>query len=159
MADRDLFGNEIEIPEEEVIEKSYKATPFEFIRSINDKKTNMMKDNSDAESQYSAYIVNRGLGYFPDTVMHANEMNRYPEIPGKAQYYYYMYAIRKGYRSSKWFKREDDPNLEAIKEVYQVRSDVAKQYLAVLSEDDLKIIRDMVAQPETISKSKKKKNK
>ena len=60
-------------------------TPFDFLKSINDTKENLIVDDI-TEKQYNAYMVNRGLSYFPDTVMIANEMNVSPYLDAKLQF-------------------------------------------------------------------------
>ena len=66
-------------------------TPFDFLNSINEKKnylfTDIKADNSGEASdldsvdrKYPPFMINRGLSYFVDTVMLANEMNERFEI-------------------------------------------------------------------------------
>ena len=40
-------------------------------------------------------MVNRGLSYFPDTVIYANEMNRFHHLDGRLQYQFLINTIRK----------------------------------------------------------------
>ena len=49
-------------------------SPFDYLNSINMTKKNLMVDEQ-SEKDYVPFIVNRGLGYFQDTVLLANEMN------------------------------------------------------------------------------------
>ena len=58
---------------------------FDYLNSINYSKENIMHDNLD-EKAYNSFMVNRGLSYFNDTVIYANEMNRYAHIDSKLQY-------------------------------------------------------------------------
>ena len=51
--------------------------PFDFLNAINDSKKDIIEGDDKKESAYNAYVVNRSLSYFPDTVAIANEMNRY----------------------------------------------------------------------------------
>ena len=48
--------------------------PFDYVNDINYGKKNIMVDDI-AEKNYNAFIVNRALSYFNDTVLYANEMN------------------------------------------------------------------------------------
>lgn len=153
----DLFGNEVEVEEEVVIEKSDKPTPFDFMASVSETKKDIIKDNPDMIKHYNAYITNRGFGYFPDSVLYANEMNMYPDIPGEAQYYYYHASLRKRKRRSKWFKLEKNEDVEMIRRIYHVRSDVAKQYLQVLSDNQLETLRALTDTGEVAGKKGKKK--
>ena len=92
-----------------------KLSPFDFLSSINEKKTYLFDgENADdsgeasqvdsASKQYPAYMVNRGLSYFVDTVMFANELNSRPGVSPKMQYDFLYHSVRKKRRFSKWFK-------------------------------------------------------
>jgi hypothetical protein len=49
------------------------VNPFEFVNDINHGKSNIMVDDI-TEKAYNAFMVNRSLSYFNDTVLFANEM-------------------------------------------------------------------------------------
>jgi len=143
-------------PPEDLVVEEKGLSPFDFIKSVSNNKKDLLKDHPDNAKDYKAYVVNHGLSFYPDTVLTANEMNLYPEIPVEAQYYYYMGAIRKGNRFSEWHKPKKNDDLDLVQNVYQVRREIAKQYLKLLSKDDLGKLRELVDTGET---SKKKKNK
>lgn len=118
------------------------ATPFDFIETINNSKKDLLKDDPLLEKDYVAYVVNRQLSYFPDTIMFANEMNRCHGVPSKWQYHFYLHGLRKGKRFSKWSKpapKTDDINL--IIRAYNYSREKAEVVLSILSEDQLKDIR------------------
>jgi|TARA_B100001094_G_C18174936_1_gene797371 hypothetical protein len=115
--------------------------PFDFMNAVSFTKADIIKDNDNPElieKQYNAYIVNRGFTNFEDTILHANEMNQRHELFPAAQFDYYRAVLRKRKRFSKWPKADKDINLDAIQEVYQCNRTVAKQYLKVLNEEQLK---------------------
>jgi hypothetical protein len=142
-------------PEPEEIEQKMKGlSPFDFIKSVSNTKKDLLKDNTENTKEYNAFMVNRGLSFYPDTVLIANEMNLYPDIPSESQYYYYMGAIRKGNRYSEWHKKKKDDDLDLIQQVYQVRRDIAKQYTKLLSKDDMDKLRQLVDTGETKKKTK-----
>jgi hypothetical protein len=141
---------------EEIIEEEKVPKPFDFIKAINNKK-DMLIDDPEVEKYYNAYIINRGFSYFIDTVLHANEMNMYPGIPASSQYYYYMNSIRKGNRFSKWYKHEKDDDQLMIQKLYNVRPEIAKQYMKLISEDDMARLREFVSTGETTPKKKRNK--
>ena len=60
-------------------------TPFDFINAINQTKVDLFKEPL-ANKDYDAYIVNRGLSYFHDTVVQANTMNQYSSLPNEWQF-------------------------------------------------------------------------
>jgi hypothetical protein len=61
--------------------------PFDVLNSINYTKENLFEDPQSFK-EYSAFMVNRGLSYFPDTILYANEMNRYSSIPNDWQFFF-----------------------------------------------------------------------
>ena len=92
---------------------SKKKSPFDFLNSINYSKQNLIKEPQD-EKEYVPFIVNRGLGYFQDTVMLANEMNVNCHIDNKMQYDFLKNTVRKRKRFSKWLKAEDDKKVDIL---------------------------------------------
>jgi hypothetical protein len=150
------FIKPYEAPAEEVFAEEKSLSPFDFIKSVSNTKKDLMKDNPDNEKEYKAYVVNHGLSFYPDTVLIANEMNLYPDIPVISQYYYYMGAIRKGNRYSEWHKKKKNDDLDLVQKVYQVRREIAKQYLKLLSKDDLSKLRELTDMGESSTKKKTK---
>lgn len=136
------FTNEELATEEEFVEKAKKYSPFEFINSINYEKTDLMADGH--ESDYTAYIVNRGLGFGADTVIAANEMNSRPHIDSKMQYDFLRGVIRKAKRYNKWLKSEEE-DLDAIKEYFGYSYEKAKDALKLLSHEQVAEIKTYLA--------------
>ena len=128
---------------EEVIEEQKGPSPFDFIKSVSNTKQDMIKSDPEVIKSYNAFIVNRGLSYFPDTVLIANDINMYPDIPAESQYYYYMGAIRKGKRFSKWHKPKKDADIELVQKIYNVRLEIARQYRKLISDEDMKKLREL----------------
>lgn len=114
--------------------------PFELIKSISSSK----KDILENEKEYNAFMVNRGLSYFPDTVIYANEMNKFHHLDGKLQYHFLINIVRKRNRFSKWNKSVDDENINAIKTYYGYSNEKARDVLPLLSNDNLNIIRNRI---------------
>jgi hypothetical protein len=118
-------------------------TPFDFIKAASHTKKNLIEESENpklTEKQYNAYIVNKGFSYFEDTILHANEMNQRPNLFPSAQFKYYIAALRPRNRFSKWYKAEKNEDLDAIQHVYSCNRTIAKMYLKILSNDDLKKI-------------------
>ena len=69
-------------------------------------------------------------------------MNKYNYIlDNKIQYEFYLYSIRKRKRFSPWIKKENDENLEAVKEYYGYSNQKAYQALSILSKKDIEYIK------------------
>ena len=111
-------------------------SPFDYLNSINDTKKDIMVDDQ-AEKQYNAYIINHSLSYFPDTVLLANEMNRYHHLDKHAQYHFLINTIRKRKRFAKWVKQVNADDLEVVKEYYGYSNDKARQTLTLLNENQI----------------------
>lgn len=117
------------------------ANPFDYITSISHSKKDMMEDEQ-GEKDYSAWMVNRGLSYFPDTILYANEMNQMAHLGNKLQYTYLINTIRPRKRFSKWVKKKEDSDLEAVMRCYGYNIDKAKSALSILSPDQVKTIKE-----------------
>lgn len=120
------------------------SNPFDYLNSINMTKVNMMRETENdelAEKNYNPYMVNRGLSYFFDTILFANEMNQYYLLDHKMQYEFLLGAVRKKKRFSKWHKSVESEDLEAVKEYYGYSNRKAEQALSVLTDSQLKKIK------------------
>jgi len=116
--------------------------PFEFIKSINQTKKDLIKDDALAEKDYKPFLVNRGLSFFQDTVLQVNEMNRLHFLDNKLQFDYLLNSIRPRKRWSKWLKPSKIDNLEIVKEYYGFGNEKAKEALEILTDADIEYIRD-----------------
>tara|TARA_B100001093_G_C26731013_1_gene972259 strand:+ start:972 stop:1352 length:381 start_codon:yes stop_codon:yes gene_type:complete len=117
---------------------------FDYLNSINDTKKDIMVDDL-AEKDYNAFMVNRGLSYYNDTVIYANEMNKYAQIDSRMQYDFLKQIIRKRKRFSKWNKADKSADVEVIKEYYGYSRDKAYQVLSILTKDQLDVIRKKIS--------------
>lgn len=80
-------------------------TPFDFLNAINENKKDLFADPQ-AEKDYNAFIINKGLSFFPDTILYANEMNKARDIPKRWQFEFLKNSIPKKKRFSKWHKKD-----------------------------------------------------
>jgi len=117
--------------------------PFEYLNSINYTKKDIMVDDI-AEKGYNSFMVNRSLSYFPDTVLAANEMNRYHQVDSLLQFHFLINIIRKRKRFSKWDKKKTDSDVEVIKEYYGYNEEKALQVLQLLSTDQITELHNKV---------------
>jgi len=113
--------------------------PFDFINSITYKK-NIAMDSTN-ESSYNPFITNRALSQFVDCILLSNEMNMRHHIDNKLQYDYYINRIRPKNRFKKWDKKQDNENIELIKQYYGYNNDKASSALSILSKQQFDIIR------------------
>ena len=100
--------------------------------------------DSIAENKYSAFLVNRALSQFPDTVIYANEMNLNHHLDPKLQYSFFINIIRKKKRFSKWAKPSVQEDLDVIKEYYGYSTEKAKSVLSLLTSDQIDDLRKRI---------------
>ena len=123
--------------------KSKKLSFFDCLNSINEgaRGKDLFENPLMEEKTYVPFMCNRGLSWFSDTILLANEMNRRPTIPVKAQYNFLRLSIRPRKRFSKWLKNEESDDIELIKRAYGYSSEKARQVLSLFSSDSLKALR------------------
>lgn len=109
-------------------------SPFDFTNSINNKDKYLI-DGPDEESQYNAFMVNRSLSYFPDTVVLANTMNQLHHLDEKMQYDFLYHTVRKRKRFSKWAKADKLETVELLKEYYGYSSDKASSVVDMVTDE------------------------
>jgi len=117
--------------------------PFEYVTAINDSKKDIMVDDI-SEKAYNGFTTNRSLSYFSDTVLAANEMNRFHHLDKKLQFHFLINIVRKRKRFSKWDKPELVSDVEVVKEYYGYSNDKARQMLPLLTSDQIMNLREKV---------------
>ena len=118
--------------------------PFDYLNSINTNKQDIMNDDLD-EKNYPAFMINRSLSYFNDTVLMANEMNLNAHIDSRLQYDFYLEIVRKRKRFSKWTKEDKSKDIDAIKEYYGYSKAKAYQVLPLMTKDHLEKIHSLIS--------------
>ena len=113
----------------------------DYLYSINQSKKNILVDDIDAEKKYPTYIINRCLSSFTDTVLFANEMNKYHFLDKDMQFNFYINILRKRKRFSPWVRKEKVSDLEFVKSYYGYNNEKASQALKILSKEQLDYIK------------------
>lgn len=116
--------------------------PFDIVASVSHTKQRVI--DAENEKDYSAFMVNRALSYYPDTVFYAQEMNVNHHADGLLQYDYYLHSLRKKKRFSKWFKKSKSEDVDAIMRKYQCSYRKATEIMSVLTKDQLSEIKDIM---------------
>ena len=117
--------------------------PFDYLNSINTTKKDVIIDDI-TEKAYNSFMVNRSLSYFNDTVVLANEMNRYHHLDNKLQFDFLINMVRKRKRFSKWIKPQIESDVEVVKKYYGYSNEKARQVLSLLSSDQMNNLREKV---------------
>lgn len=115
-------------------------TPFDFINDASYEKKNLMQgtDNDElAEKSYNPWLTNLAFSQHADTILHANLMNMYHHLENRHQYMYFINNIRPKKRYGKWPKRVDDEDLDIVCKTYGCNKNIGKEYLALLSREQL----------------------
>ena len=117
--------------------------PFEYLKAINETKKDIMVDDI-AEKEYNPFIINRGLSFFRDTILYANEMNRYHHLDHRLQFDFFINIIKKKKRFSKWLKPQEVENLELIKEYYGYSNEKAKSVLPLFNDEHIETLKQRI---------------
>lgn len=114
----------------------------DYLNSINQTKENLL-DSEDAgwEKNYPPYVINKCMSQHIDTVMYANEMNQWGQLPNKLQYDFFINTVRPRKRFSPWAKKEKMNDLEIVKQYYGYSNEKARQALSILTPDQLSFIK------------------
>jgi len=116
----------------------------EYLNAINFSKEKLM-DSEDLlwEKKYPAYIVNRCMSMFWDTLPAANEMNGYHFLDKKVQFDFFINSIRKQKRfGGKWLSQTKLKDMEYVKEYYGYSNEKAKDALNILSKEQIEHIKE-----------------
>jgi hypothetical protein len=116
--------------------------PFDLWAIVNSINSNKAYDWADIEAVYEPYIVNKALSYFPDTVLFADDMNRFFDVPKKAQYLYLINTIRPRKRFSKWVKNvgaSDD--FVAVQKYFSYNNRKTEDALKILTPAQIIVIK------------------
>ncbi len=117
--------------------------PFEYVKAINNTKKDIMVDDV-AEKEYNAFMVNRSLSNFQDTILYANLMNVNHHIDARLQFDFFINTIRKKNRFSKWLKPLNYKDLDVIKEYYGYSDEKAKSVLSLLNNNQIEELKKRI---------------
>lgn len=116
----------------------------DWLNSINFNKENLIKEDPDIVKQYPPFIVNKCLAGHIDTVLFANEMNKYHHLDKDMQYSFLLNSLRKKKRFSPWIRKEKIDDLDAIKQYYGYSNEKSKEALRILSKEQINFIKSKI---------------
>jgi hypothetical protein len=117
---------------------------FDFLKSINNTKQHLYEKDPDVDKIYVPYVINKAFSYFLDTALHSNFINSMPHLSKRMQYDYYFYTVKKANRFKKWPKLENVEDVEVIKTFYDCSEKKAREYLQILSKDQIESLRQQL---------------
>ena len=118
----------------------FKRNPFDFVKSVSQTKIDLMVDEVE-EKAYQPFLINKALSYHQDSVFFTNEMNIRHGAPNRLQYVFFLNTLRKRQRFSKWSKPYISKKLDVIKKHYQVSTKIAKEYVELLTDKQMKELK------------------
>ena len=122
------------------------SNPYElkhYLNAINYTKEDLVRsDDRMWAKKYPAYITNKIMSAFPDTLFLSNEMNRYSHLDNDIQFQFYINSVRKKKRFSPFIRASKLKDIDLVKEFYGFNNDKAKDALKILSKDQIKIIKE-----------------
>ena len=92
--------------------------------------------------KYPAFIVNKILSGFSDTLMLVNEMNRCHFLDKDMQFHFLINSVRSRKRFSPFLRASKLKNIGVIKEYYGYNNEKAKVALDILTKDELKTLKE-----------------
>ena len=115
----------------------------DYLNAINHSKVNLMETGDKVwQKKYPAYIINRCLSMFWDTLPEANEMNGYHFLSNKVQFDFLLNSIRKKKRfGGRWLKQAKLKNLEYVKEYYGYSNEKAREAINILTDEQIEHIK------------------
>ena len=118
----------------------------DYLNAVNHTKVPLLDTDDDSiEKGYVPFVMNRCLSYFPDTIFYVNEMNIRPDTSKKMQFDFYLHSLRKRKRFSKWLKRENPDDLQAVMDYFEYSEAKAREALNVLPKETVLEIVDMMS--------------
>ena len=113
----------------------------DWLNSINQTKKNLIEEDPSLEKEYNPYIINRIYSGHLDSVLFANEMNKYSFLDKKIQYDFYLNSLRSKKRFSPWLRKDKIKDLDYVKRYYGYSNEKAQQALKILTKEQLNFIK------------------
>jgi hypothetical protein len=118
---------------------------FSLVSAISKTKKDYFRGATEiqAKALYNPYMVNKALSYHIDTILYANEMNSRSQLDKLLQHDYLINTIRsRSRRPEKWPKPFESKDIQTVMEYYGCNYNRAKEYMMILTQDQLSIIHD-----------------
>ena len=113
----------------------------DWLNSINFNKEDLTEDDENTIKSYPPFIINKCLSGHLDSVLFANEMNKYHFLDKDMQYKFYLNILRKRKRFSPWIRKDKVSDLDYVKRYYGYSNEKASQVMKILTPDQLTYIK------------------
>jgi len=112
----------------------------DYLNAINHTKVAMDKLDDDYEyvlKKYIPFIINKGMSYFPESIIQSNNMNFFCGIDKRMHFDYLQHSVRRRKRFSKWLKKNTPDDLQVVKDYFGYSNSKAYDVLDILTGDDI----------------------
>lgn len=119
-------------------------SPFDYINAISYEKKDIIRqsDNPELEEkQYVPWITNKTLSYFEDSILYANEMNKYSFLSNQMQFDFFLNSINKRKRFSKQSKKIVTDDVKAVATYFGYSLKRAEETMKYLTSYQIKEIK------------------
>ena len=113
----------------------------DWLNSINFNKEDLTEDDENTIKSYPPFIINKCLSGHLDSVLFANEMNKYHFLDKDMQYKFYLNILRKRKRFSPWIRKDKDFDLDIVKSYYGYSNEKARQVMRILSTEQINYMK------------------
>lgn len=117
----------------------------DYLNAINHTKVPMDKLDDDYEhtlKRYAPFIINKGVSYFPDSIIQSNNMNFFCGIDKRMHFDYLQHSIRKRKRFCKWMRKTPPADLQAVKDYFGYSNGKAYEALDILTKEQINNIKE-----------------
>jgi hypothetical protein len=119
-------------------------SPFDFVKSIMNGKEQVLVTEEN-RGEYIPWVVNRALSAHPDCIFYVQDMNLFRKLPENMQNDYLYHSIRKKYRPFVPYpKNKETESISLISQAYKYNYKKAREVAALLSEEQINSIRELL---------------
>jgi hypothetical protein len=112
---------------------------FQFANAINNGKPIEVDDS------YNTFLTGRLFSNHLDTVLIANEVNKFPSIEPEQHYEFLANMVRPRKRFGKWHKPLNHKSVGIISRYYDVPMRLAYMYVQFFTEDEIRTIEEQLS--------------
>ena len=116
------------------------ANPFVISNAINQGQGNILREDNPPE--YNAFLTNRAMSQFSDTVFQAYQADLLVDLDPEIQMDYYINSVRPRKRFAKWYKPVKSDDINFLKNLYYINNTLATEYLSILTNDQLSHLKE-----------------
>lgn len=110
-------------------------SPFDFVKSINDTKKDLIREGTHKENDYNPFITNKNFSLYLDTVFDANYMNKDSGLSNMMQFDFYRLNIKRRKRYVEWPKNIINDNILLLSKHFNLSINKTKEIIRVIPKE------------------------